>query len=145
VFRELHDRRVEHTFFWLEARLQIFQEAMRVARSERGGNVIFSGRTLFVGCPLGARPVSSVRFVVASNFAFLVAVFDPTGFSPSESASVFRLLELAARFGGIDKSVTWVMQELNEERRGLERAITKTELRKRDIARRDDKQAREVH
>jgi hypothetical protein len=115
VFRELHDRRVKHTFFWLEARLQIFQEAMRVARSERGGNDIFAGRTLFVGCPLGARLVSSARFGAASIFAFLVAVFAPTGFSPFNSASAFRLLELAARFGGMDKSVTWVVEEFNTE------------------------------
>ena len=86
---------------------------MRVVRSERGGNEIFTGRTLFVGCPLGASPVSSVS---ASTFACLVVFFDPTGFSPSESDSAFRLFELAARFGGIDKSVTWVAEDLNKER-----------------------------
>lgn len=112
---------------------------MRVARSERGENDIFAGRTLFVGCPLGARPVSSARFGDASTFAFLVVVFDPTGFPPSESASAFRLLELAARFGGIDKGVTCVAQDFNKEEKGRERATTK--LRKRDITRRrrDDK------
>ena len=109
---------------------------MRVARSERGGNNIFAGRTLFVGCPLGARPVSSARFGVASTFAFLAVVFDPMGFSPSESASAFRLLELAARFGGIDKNkgVTCVA---NKEERGRERERGTTKLRKRYITGRD--------
>lgn len=88
---------------------------MRVACSERTGNDIFIGRTLFVGCPLGAKPVpSSVRFGDASNFAFLV-VLDATGFSESDSDSAVRLLELAARFGGIDKSVAWVVQDFNKE------------------------------
>ena len=129
MFRDLHDGHVKPTFFWLEARLQIFQEAIRVARSAREGNDIFAGRTLFVGCPLGARPVSSARFAVASTFAFLAVVFDPTGFSPSESASAFRLLELAARFGGIEKDVMCVA---NKEERGREYdAMTK--LRKSDI------------
>ena len=107
---------------------------MRVARSERGGNDIFTGRTLFVGCPLGARPVPSARFGDGSTFAFLV-VLDATGFSPSESDSAFRLLEPAARFGGIDKNVAWVAQGFNKEQRGRERTMTK--LRKMDITRRN--------
>ena len=74
--------------------------------------------------------MSSVRLGVASTFAFLVVAFDPTGFSPSESTSAFRLLELAARFGGIDKGVTCVA---NKEERGREYATTK--LRKCDITR----------
>lgn len=104
---------------------------MRVARSERGGNDIFTGSTLFVGCPLGARPVPSARFGDGSTFAFLV-VFDPMA---SESDSAFRLLELAARFGGIDKSVTWVAKDFNKGQRGREPAMTK--LRKMDMTRRD--------
>lgn len=73
--------------------------------------------------------MSSARFAVASTFAFLAVVFDPTGFSPSESASAFRLLELAARFGGIEKDVMCVA---NKEERGREYdAMTK--LRKSDI------------
>lgn len=106
---------------------------MRVTRSERGGNDIFTGRTLFVGCPLGARPLSSAGVGAAETFVFL-AVLDPMGFPPSESDSAFRLLELAARFGGIDKSVTGVAQDLNKEQRGRERVMTK--LRKMDITRR---------
>jgi len=90
---------------------------MRIARSERGGNEIFTGRTLIVGCPLGARLVPSARFGAASTFAFLVVVLNPTGFSPSESDSAFRLLELAARFGGIDKTVRWVVQDFYKEQR----------------------------
>ena len=138
MFRGLHNGRVKPTFFWLEARLQIFQEAMRVVRSERGGNDIFTGRTLFVGCPLGARPVPSARFGAASTFAFLVVVLELMGFSPSESDSAFRLLELAARFGGIDKTVERMVQDFNKEQRGRERERAVTKLRKMDITRRVD-------
>lgn len=89
------------TFFWLEARPQIFQEAIRAVPSTRGGNEILTGRTLFVGCPFGARPVCSAEEPGAAvTFAFFVCS-DPTDFSPSGSESAFRLPELTARFGGI--------------------------------------------
>src|SRR6266702_3269957 len=60
------------------------------------------------------------------------------GFSPSESDSAFRLLELAARFGGIDKTVERMVQDFNKEQRGRERERAVTKLRKMDITRRVD-------
>lgn len=101
------------TFFWLEARLHIFQEAMRNVPLARGGNEIWAGRTLFVGCPFGARPVSSAA--AAATFAFFVCS-DPTDFSPSGFESAFRLPELTdtARFGGIWGTTYGAKRDLNE-------------------------------
>ena len=121
--RNAHLRLLCHlTFFWLEARPQIFHEAMRDVPLARGGKEISMGRTLFVGCPFEARPVSSETV----TFAFLVCS-DPTGFSPAGSASAFRLPELTARFGGI---VYRVKQDRNEGRSGsrVEREQLMTKL-----------------
>lgn len=121
------------TFLWLEARPQIFQEAIRVVPSARGGNVILTGRTLFVGCPFGARPVCSAE-LGSVTFAF----FDS---SPSGSESAFRLPELTARFGGMRRATYGVTQNLNNERRSgvrVDRARVMTKSYKmaiRDAAR----------
>jgi hypothetical protein len=105
------------TFFWLEARPHIFQEAIRDVPSTRGGNEILAGRTLFVGCPFGARPVCSAEPDAAVTFAFFVCS-DPTDFSPSGSESAFRLPELTARFGGMGGTTYEVKQDLNERQSG---------------------------
>ena len=116
------------TFFWLEARLHIFQEAMRNVPLARGGNEISAGRTLFVGCPFGARPVSSAA---AATFAFF-AGSDPTDFSPSGFESAFRLPELTdtARFGGIRGTMYGAKRDLNEGQSGgrVDRARVMTKL-----------------
>jgi hypothetical protein len=81
--------------------------------SARGGNDILIGRTLFVGCPLGARPVSSAEL---DGFAFAFFVFtDISGCSPSESEpAFFRLPELLACFCGMAGAIKEVEQNLNE-------------------------------
>ncbi len=104
------------TFLWLAARPQIFQEAIRVAPSARGGNEILTGRTLFVGCPFGARPVCSAESG-AATFAFFVCS-DPMDFSPSGTESAFRLPELTARFGGMVGTKYEVKEDLNERQSG---------------------------
>jgi hypothetical protein len=106
----------------------MFQEAIRVAPSARGGNEILTGRTLFVGCPFGARPVCSAESG-AATFAFLVCS-DPTDFSPSGTESAFRLPELTARFGGMVGTKYEVKGDLNERERKREsggriRVVTK--------------------
>ncbi len=105
------------TFFWLAARPQIFQEAIRVAPLALGGNEILTGRTLFVGCPLGARPVCSAESGAVVFFAFFVCS-DPTDFSPSGSESAFRLPELTARFGGIVGTMYRARRDLKERQSG---------------------------
>ncbi len=104
------------TFFWLEARPHIFQEAIRVAPSAHGGNEILTGRTLFVGCPFGARPVCSADSG-AVTFAFFVCS-DPTDFSPSGSDSAFRLLELTVRFEGMVRTTYEVKRDLKKRQSG---------------------------
>jgi hypothetical protein len=101
------------TFLWLEARPQIFQEAIRVAPSARGGNEILTGRTLFVGCPFGARPVCSAESGTAT-FAFFVC----SDFSPSGAESAFRLPELTARFNGMVGTKYEVKKSLDKRRSG---------------------------
>ena len=76
-----------------------------------------TGRTLFVGCPFGARPVCSAAESDASTFAFLVCS-DPTDFSPSGTESAFRLPELTARFGGIVGTKYGVKGDLNKRQSG---------------------------
>jgi hypothetical protein len=130
------------TFFWLEARPQIFQEAIRVAPSARGGNEMLTGRTLFVGCPFGARPVSSAE-LGAVTFAFFVCS-DP---SPSGSESAFRFPELTARFwlfGGIRGRMYGVKQDLTERQSGrrVDRARVMTKLYKMAIQLRDSTRQR---
>jgi hypothetical protein len=119
------------TFFWLEARLHIFQDAMRVAFSARGGNEILTGRTLFVGCPLGASTFcpAAGSLAGAATLAFFVCL-DPTGFSPSESEDAFRLLELTARCCGMGEIMCGVKQDLNERRygSGIDRALVMTTI-----------------
>ena len=113
-------RRCHLTFFWLEARLHIFQDAIRVAFSARGGNEILTGRTLFVGCPFGASAFCSAAGSLAGTaaLAFFACCLDPTGFSPSESEDAFRLLELTARCCGMVVMIGGVKQDLNERRYG---------------------------
>jgi hypothetical protein len=126
----IRTRRLLHrlTFLLLAARPQIFQEAIRVTPSARGGNEILTGRTLFVGCPFGARPVCSAESG-AATFAFLVCS-DPTDFSPSGTESAFRLPELTARFGGIVGTKYEVEGDLNERQSGgrIGRARVMTKL-----------------
>jgi hypothetical protein len=78
-----------------------------------------TGRTLFVGCPFGARPVCSAAELesVAATFAFFVCS-DPVDFSPSGAESAFRLPELTARFGGIVGTKYEVKGDLNERQSG---------------------------
>lgn len=85
---------------------------MRDAPLARGGNDILTGRTLFVGCPFGARPDCSAGFG-AVTFAFFDCL-DPTSFSLSETDAAFRLLELTARFCDIIGTTYGVKQGLKE-------------------------------
>lgn len=74
-----------------------------------------TGRTLFVGCPFGARPFCSVASPAAGTATF--AFFDfvpPAGFSPSESEVAFRFVELTERFCGM----VGISKDLNERRYG---------------------------
>jgi len=111
----------------------IFQDAIRVAPSARGGNEILTGRTLFVGCPFGARPVCSAGSLAAgtATFAFFVLVLSaPAGFSPSESGVAFRLVELTARFCGMVGTMYGIRKDPNERRYGgrIDRAQMMTKL-----------------
>jgi hypothetical protein len=96
----------------------MFQDAIRDVFSARGGNDILTGRTLFVGCPFGARVVSSAG-LDALSFAFFVFT-DASGCSPSESERAFLLLELAARFCDIVGSMKEIEQDLDERQNGGE-------------------------
>ena len=84
--------------------------------STRGGNEILTGRTLFVGCPFGARAVCSAESGTAT-FAFFVCS-DPTDSSPSGAESAFRLPELTARFGGIVGTKYAVKEDLSGRQNG---------------------------
>jgi len=109
----------------------MFQDAIRVAFSARGGNEILTGRTLFVGCPFGASAFCSAAgsLAGAATLAFF-ACLDPTGFSPSESEDAFRLLELTTRCCGMTGIMCGVKQDLNERRYGsrIDHALVMTTI-----------------
>ena len=109
----------------------MFQDAIRDVFSARGGNDILTGRTLFVGCPFGARVVSSAELDTLS-FTFF-AFTDTSGFSPSESEPAFLFLELAARFCGIVGSMKEVEQDLNERLNGDEMNGKRVTTQRQDI------------
>lgn len=76
-----------------------------------------TGRTLFVGCPFGARPFCSAGSLAAGTATFAFFVFlAPADFSPSESGVAFRLVELTARFCDMVGTMYGIRKGFNERR-----------------------------